>query len=67
MSSKNSLKNKALRRDQRDVNQRKQLKKRLASRVQEASFREFANEIVNEELDRRELLNELESRDTEED
>lgn len=50
MAARNTLKNKALRREQRDEDRRRQVKKKLASRVQDASFKEWANELLAKEL-----------------
>ena len=43
MSTRNTLENKAIRREQRENNRRKQAKKRLAERVQIAEIQELIN------------------------
>lgn len=53
MSNRNTLQNKAIRREQRDENRRKQIKKQLASRVRDAEFKEWANEQLENHLESR--------------
>lgn len=63
MSAKNSLRNKAIRRDQRDENCRIQLKKKLAFRVQTAAVKEWMNKTVTNQ---HEAINEEEPSSEEE-
>lgn len=53
MSARNTLKNKALRREQRDLNRRQQLRNRLLAKVKISTFKEWANELLEEELESR--------------